>query len=221
MVCRGSTLLFRATGHGRHATGRWSIARKPTGQQPGLLVPAAPGSGLATQVRAYGRSSATVQPPRFAAQSPARNEALPPPLKAPVASPADAVPRASCQMRDQAPRDRRAGWAETPPGLAGPRQLPLPSHAHRPTVHLRIISDGCGPHATRLPVLCPNARCNSCTDCRRDPLACSLARWLHRSPVSLLRNTGLGDANARIASTARVFRDRGRTLRPDAPTARI
>ncbi len=150
MVCRGSTLLFRATGHGRHATGRWSIARKPTGLQPGLLVPAAPGSGLATQVRAYGRSPATVQPPRFAAQSPARNEAVPPPLKAHVALPADAVPRANCQMRDQAPRDRRAGWAETPPGLAGPRQLPPPSHAHRARDHLLIKSDCCGPHATRL-----------------------------------------------------------------------
>ena len=39
--------------------------------------------------------------------------------------------------------------------------------------------------------------------------------------MSLLRNTGLGDASARIASTALVFRDRGRTLWPDAPTARI
>ena len=47
----------------------------------------------------------------------ARNEALPPPPTTPVASPADAVPRASRRMRDRAHPDHRAGWAETPAGL--------------------------------------------------------------------------------------------------------
>ena len=105
--------------------------------------------------------------------------------QAPVASLADAVPRASCRMRDQAHQGHRAGWAETPAGRADRSASLLPPHAHRPTGHSRTMIRWLRSACSKVPAPGPSARCNSWTDCRSDPLACSLARWLQSSPVSL------------------------------------
>ena len=67
----------------------------------------------------------------------------------------------------------------------------------------------------------PSERCSSYTDCRSDPLACSFARRLQSSAVSLLRSTGRGASIASTAKTPRVFRERGSTLRPAASSACI